>query len=337
MAATLHDVAAEAGVSFKTVSNVVNEYPHVREATRQKVLAAIDRLGYRPNLQARSLRLGRTGVIGLAVPELGLTYFAELTSEVIAAAERRGLVVLTEQTNRSRTREIEAVTGSRRRMTDGLILSPLAMEEADVADLRAAGPLVLLGEAFFPEGVDHISMQNVAAARAATAHLLRRGHRRIAAIGAHLDEQTGSAALRLQGYRAEIERAGLPWDPSLIGEASLWHRLEGAEAMRQVLARGPVDAVFAFNDTLALGAVHAIQTAGLRVPEDISVIGFDNIEEGSYSFPELTTIDPGRREIAELAVATMVERIADPEADGRRVEVAFHVVERGSVRDRSVT
>lgn len=335
MAATLHDVAALAGVSFKTVSNVINDYPHVRESTRQRVLDAIERLDYRPNVTARSLRLGRTGVIGLAVPELALPYFAELAAEVISAAEKRGLVVLTEQTNLSRGREMDALTGPRRLITDGLILSARELTDADVELLLSNGPLVLLGEALFPDTVDHVTMRNVAAARAATEYLIGLGHRNIAVIGADPDRSQGSAALRMQGYRAGLAAHGIPFDPRLVGVAPRWQRLAGSLAMQQVLRSGAeLEAVFAFNDTLAFGAMHALDEAGLRVPGDVSVIGFDDIDEASYSVPTLTSVDAGRRQIAEIAVDRLVRRIADPASSSERIEVDFSIVERESARRR---
>ena len=205
MAATLHDVAHLAGVSIKTVSNVINDYPHIRPSTREKVEAAIAQLGYQPNLTARSLRSGRTGVIGLALPELSLSYFAELADSVMAAAERRGVTVLIEQTGGDRARELEVLTSSRRQLTDGLLFSALGLGQDDARLLEVPYPVVLLGERIFDGPTDHVTMRNVEAARAATEFLLERGHRRIAVVGAHEGEVIGSAGLRLSGYRQALD------------------------------------------------------------------------------------------------------------------------------------
>lgn len=312
MAATLHDVARLAGVSIKTVSNVVNDSAAVRASTRERVLAAIGELDYRPNLTARSLRSGRSGVIGLAVPELRLSYFAELADSVMKAAERRGLTVLIEQTNGDRERELEMLRSPSRRFTDGLIFSVLGMGNDDAELLRVDYPLVILGERVFNGPADHVTMRNVEAARAATEHLLALGRRRIAVIGAHLGEVIGSAGLRFAGYREALDAAGVPFDPALVGYTTLWHRANGAETMRELLRSGvQFDAVFAFNDTLALGAMRVIQEAGLVVPDDVAVIGFDNLDETAYSIPALSTIDPGREEIAERAVEVLQRRIRE--------------------------
>ena len=313
MAATLRDVAALAGVSIKTVSNVVHDFQHIRPATRERVRAAIDELGYKPNITARSLRSGRTGVIGLALPELSLSYFAELADAIIQAAERRHLVVLLEQTGGGdRDREIAMLSSPRLQLTDGLIFSPLGLSTEDAALLNVGYPMVLLGERVFGGPVDHVTMHNVEAAKAATLHLISRGRRRIAVIGAHEGERIGSAALRMQGYREALAEAGIDFDPALIGNVGLWHRRDGAEAMRDMIDAGvSFDAVFGLNDALALGAMRVAQVAGLRVPEDVMFIGFDGLDETKYSLPTLSTIDPGRDEIADNAVRLLVQRIEE--------------------------
>ncbi|MBB2975815.1 DNA-binding LacI/PurR family transcriptional regulator [Microbacterium endophyticum] len=310
MSTTLHDVARLAGVSIKTVSNVINSYPHIRPATRERVERAIAELGYTPNLTARNLRSGRTGAITLALPYLGLSYFAELAAAVIAEAEKLSLVVLVEQTGGDRDRELDLLKSPRLKLTDGLIFSPLGMSQDDIDALTVSYPLVLLGERIFNAPVDHITMRNIDAARAATDYLLGLGRRRIAVVGAHEGEVFGSAGLRLRGYREALERAGIAYDPNLVSYATLWHRSNGARSMRELLDRGiPFDAVFGLNDTLALGAMRALQEAGRRVPDDILVMGFDNLDEAGYSIPSLTTVDPGQPWIARTAVQTLHRRI----------------------------
>lgn len=331
MSVTLHDVAREAGVSIKTVSNVINERPHVSAATRRKVMSAVATLKYQPNLSARSLRSGRTGVIGLAIPELSLSYFAQLADEIINEAESRGLVVLIEQTRGgNRERELEVLTSPRRRLTDGLIFSPLGLTEADVATQGAGAPIVLLGERSSSGAADHVSMQNVPAARAATSHLIDLGRRRIAVIGA----DTGEKALRFEGYRLALEDAGIPVDPELVVTVDHWHRSHGAEAIRQLLARGvQFDGLFAMNDELALGAIRGIREVGISIPDDVAVIGFDDVEEGRYSMPSLSTVDPGRADMAAMAVDALLERIngAVPEdAPARQLKTGFRIITRES-------
>jgi len=333
MSPTLHDVARIAGVSIKTVSNVINDHPHVRPATRERVERAIAELGYTPNLTARNLRSGRTGAIALAVPDLALSYFAELAGLVIAEAERRGVVVLVEQTGGDRDREFDLLRSPRLKLTDGLIFSPLGMGQGDGDRLRVPYPMVLLGERVFDGPVDHVTMQNVEAARAATQHLIAGGRRRIAVVGAHDGEVIGSAGLRLKGYREALDAAGIPFDPQLIGSTTMWHRSNGARTMHELIDRGvEFDAVFGLNDTLALGAMRVLQESGRRVPDDVTVVGFDDLDEAQYSIPSLTTIDPGQQWIARTAVETLLARIAAPAPDAspKLLLADFHLAVRES-------
>lgn len=334
MSPTLHDVARLAGVSFKTVSNVVNNRPIVRESTRERVLAAIAELGYRPNISARNLRSGRSAVIGLAVPELSQAYFAQLADDVIRAAEARGLVVLVEQTGGQRDREIEVLRSPRLALTDGLLFSPLGLRPGDAHLVTVGTPLVVLGERTFPLRVDHITMRSREGARAATAHLVERGCRRIALVGAHDGETATTAGLRLAGYRAALDDAGISFDPTLVAPIEIWHRSSGADAMKRLLDAGlRPDGVFAMNDDLAMGVIRAVQDAGMRVPQDVAVIGFDDVDEARYTVPSLSTVDPGRRQIAETAVEMLLERIEDHGVDSispRDVAPPFQIIARES-------
>ncbi len=336
-AVTMHDVAAVAGVSIKTVSNVINGYPYIRQGTRERVESAIAQLGYRVNLTARSLRRGRTGMIGLAVPELRLPYFAELADSVIRAAEARGVVVLIEQTSGNRERELEVLHGPRRHLTDGLIYSPLALGPDDRELLAVDVPMVLLGERVFGAPADHVTMDNVAAARAATRHLLDLGRRRIAVVGAHEGEVMGSSALRLRGYREALAEAGVPYDPALVAEAGTWHRATGAEAMRRLLEAGvAVDAVFGLNDALALGVLHELRLQGFAVPDDVAVVGFDDVDDAAFASPALTSVAPGREQIAQTAVELLLARVAGsaPE-EPVQVVADFELVVRASTAGTS--
>jgi len=332
MAVTLHDVARLSGVSIKTVSNVINDYPHIRPTTREKVEKAIAELGYTPNLTARNLRSGRTGAIALALPDLSLAYFGELAAQVISEAEAAGVVVLVEQTGADRDRELELLRSPRLKLTDGLIFSPLGMGQEDVAALDVPYPMVLLGERIFDGPTDHVTMRNVEAARAATEYLLSLGRRRIAVVGAHEGEVIGSAALRMEGYRQALDGAGIRYDDDIIGYTTLWHRANGADSMRELLARGAeFDAVFGLNDTLALGAMRVLQEAGRRVPDDVAVVGFDGLDEAEYSIPSLTTVDPGRDWIAKTAVTTLLARIAgEADAAPQTLLSDFRILERES-------
>lgn len=330
VASTMQDVARMAGVSPKTVSNVINAYPFIRDDTRARVEAAIAALDYQPNLSARSLRSGRSGMIALAVPELSLAYFAQLADEVIRAAAARHLVVLIEQTGGDRDAELEVLRSPRLQLTDGLLFSPLALGDDDAALINPRFPLVLLGERMVGTSADHVAMRNGDAARAATEHLIGLGRRRIAVIGAH----HGEAALRIDGYRAALDAAGIAFDEALVDYEGEWHRADGAAAMRKLLASGvPFDGLFALNDELALGAMRVLQEHGVRIPQDVAIIGFDDVEDGRYSTPSLSTVDPGKRQIATAAVDALEDRIRAQGTDplpARVLRSEFTVIQRES-------
>ena len=334
--ARLKDVAVLAGVSVKTVSNVVNDYPFVRPATRAGVQAAIIELGYVPNITARNLRSGRTGVIALAVPELTAPYFAELAHHIVSAALERGWTVLVDETGQIddtglHERERTAVAGIRRHMIDGVILSPLALSEADLAPY-AAVPLVLLGERLGPHLADHVAIDNRAAAREMTTHLLDEGCRRIAVIGAQPPPYGHTARQRLDGYRSALDAASVAYDPDLVLEVREWGREAGREATTAMMSRPePPDALFCLNDLLALGAIRALTDLGVRVPEDVAVVGFDDVEEARFSVPSLTTISPDKAAIAREAVAHLARRLDATQAwVPQEVTVGYRLVVRES-------
>jgi len=326
------DVAALAGVSVKTVSNVVNEYVHVSAATRLRVQGALDELGYRPNLSARSLRGGRSGLIALAVPELDLPYFGELARHIVNAAEARGWTVLIDQTDGLAEREQRVMDGIRAHLIDGVIFSPLASGPRELAARTDPTPMILLGERVHDGTMDHVGIDNVVAADAAVTHLAGLGRRRIAAIGGQRHRRGETARLRQRGYAAGLSRAGLPLDPALVMPSARYHRADGAAAMAALLELAePPDAVFCFNDMLAIGALRTLRDKGVRVPEDMAVVGFDDIEESSYSAPSLTTIRPDKERIASTAIALLADRL-DGTGDGssREVTERFDLVIRQS-------
>jgi LacI family repressor for deo operon, udp, cdd, tsx, nupC, and nupG len=333
---TQGDVARRAGVSPRTVSNVVNKFPLVSDELRQRVQQAIDELGYQPNVVARNLRRGRSGMLGLAVPELSLPYFSELAELVIAEARRRSYGLVIEQTDGDPERERQLLKQSERgHLFDGLILSPLGLPLAQIRQNAGSIPVVLLGEHIAGGPQDHVGIDNVAAAKDATTHLIELGHRRIAAIG-HQGKPSGETGqLRSAGYRQALRAAGLPVRNSLVVPTASFHRSSGAAAMERLLRLpSPPDAVFCYNDLLAVGAMRTILASGLRIPEDIAVVGFDDIEDASYTFPSLSTISPDKEGIARLAVARLLDRLNGDEATPASRSAEYRLVIRESTAGR---
>lgn len=333
MAATLRDVAEHAQVSVRTVSNVVSGYQHVSERMRRRVQAAIEELDYRPNPVARTLRTGRTGVLALVVPEIAVPYFAELARDVIDAAAEVGYRVMIDQTGHDHERERRLLTGADRTMLfDGVLFTPL-VTRAELAEMHAGPtmPLVLLGEHEFDGTFDHVAIDNLRAAQDATAHLVARGRTRIAAIGAQPAEDYTTPQQRTAGYERALREAGLEPLPDLLQAAAHYSRADGYRAAAALLERDHrPDAIFCYSDLLAMGAMRAVFDAGLSVPDDVAIIGVDDIEEGRYARPSLSTVSLDTPFIAREAVARIAARIDDPDVPAVEVTAPHTVLGRES-------
>lgn len=318
---------------MRTVSNVVSGYEHVSEKMRARVLAAIDQLDYRANPIARTLRTGRTGMLALVVPEIDVPYFSELARDVINAAAGFGYRVMIDQTGHDHERERELLTGADRTMLfDGVLFSPL-VTKAELLEMngRTSMPLVLLGEHVFDGRYDHVAIDNVRAAKDATEHLLSLGRTRIAAIGAQPLESYATPQQRTAGYEAALHEADLDTNPVYLQPAAHYRRADGYDAARELLQLQPrPDAIFCYSDLLAMGALRAVFDAGLTVPDDIAIIGIDDIEEGRYSRPSLSTVSLDTPFIAHHAVARVVARIDDPEVEPQEVVAPHQVIVRES-------
>jgi DNA-binding LacI/PurR family transcriptional regulator len=231
--------------------------------------------------------------------------------------------VVVDQTDGEPDREREMVMeGSRGALFDGVILSPLSLSQAELAERDSSVPLVLLGERIADGGFDHVAIDNVLAARTATEHLFSLGRERVLALGDQPYETGETARLRTRGYRLAHEAAGRAVDESLVVATPRFHRSEGARAIREWLdTSGDLpDAVFCYNDLLALGALRVLLGEGVKVPDDVAVIGFDDIEDGRFHTPSLSTVAPDKHQIAQLAVERLIARLSG-DADERPSEL----------------
>jgi LacI family transcriptional regulator, repressor for deo operon, udp, cdd, tsx, nupC, and nupG len=323
----LTDVAEAAGVSMKTVSNVVNGAEHVREETRQRVLAAIDKLGYRPNIAARNLAQGRSGVIALAVPQLDRPYFASLAARMLDEAEAFGWIVQFHQTGGRREAELALLTERHPARLDGIVMSPLGLTAEDTQNRDPALPLVLLGEKAGAEHhADHVGIDNRGAGKVATEHLLELGRRHVMALapGPRMDDE------RINGYRDALAAAGLPVDEDIVLATGGLRGQDAERTLGEWLDSGnpAPDAVFAATDWLAMGAIRALVLRGLRVPQDVAVVGFDDIPYDLATLPTLTTVAPDRVAIARLALQAL--RDQRPQTEPKRLQAPFSLVVRES-------
>ncbi len=330
--ATMKDVAALAGVSPKTVSNVVTGTVGVREETRIRVEAAMAQLDFVPNLSARGLRKGRSGIIAVALPDLATAFSAELVHRVVEAAHERGLAVQVEETATVPEREKELVSRARAHLVDGLILNPIRLEDSVLKYADRLPPLVVIGEVE-QSRADQVRIDSRRAAADATRHVLAKGARRIAVVGADDDPSvaTATSRSRLEGVHDALREAGIPRDPSLEINPMPWAMPGGADAMATLFRRGVAfDAVVAFTDSLAAGVLHALHDRGIRVPEDVIVTGFDDVEFSRFTSPSLTTVGFDRRAFADAALGLLESRIDDRSAPPRALTLSHHLIERHS-------
>jgi DNA-binding LacI/PurR family transcriptional regulator len=327
---TQQEVADRAGVGRRTVSHVITGFPHVSAEARARVLRAIDELGYVPNRAAQQLRTGRSGVIALTVPEIGVGYFGELGTLIVEEAASRGLGTVVAQTRGVRDRELTELERILALQPDGVIMSPLGLTSDDLASISARAPVALIGEHFVGRAggvVTPIAIDNVAAASEVVEHLVQLGRRRIAFLGMPGDSPRFNS-LRRTGARAALERAGLAAAADIeVGDFTWEHGYRAGAELAERVRAGQADAVFCVTDEVAIGVMRAVHDAGLRIPDDIAVAGFDDIPEGRYATPRLTTVAPDKAEIARRAVAAVLgespvvdpvpHRLAPRESTGR--------------------
>jgi LacI family transcriptional regulator len=316
---TLKQVARSARVSIKTVSRVLNSGTYVSDLTRRRVRRAIDQLGYRPNALARGLVTGRSRSIGLVIADIVNPFFPPLVRGIEDVAAARGYNLILCDTDEDPVRERAVVSVLLERQVDGLILCASRMPRSELARLaHDARHVVLVNRVLSHPSVGAVVIDNVAGARLATAHLLGLGHRRVAYLAG--PRLSSSHRKRLRGYRQALEARGAAFDPRLVAGGTV-SMAAGREAMAGLLRlQDPPTAVFAFDDLMAIGALEELRARGHRVPEDVAVVGFDDIDLAAFVDPPLTTVAQPTAEMGRLAANQLVDLIEGvPSRRARRV------------------
>lgn len=328
-APTIMDVARESGVSYTTVSRVLNGYEFVKAATRDKVLSTAEKLGYVPNQQARSLAGGRSNLIGILVPTLDNGYIAEIIRGIDEelAISNYNLILYT--THRHGGKESNYVATIVNGAADGLLLVVPMLSSTYLDALRQQHfPYVLIDQSDFAEKSPVVNATNWQGAYDATQYLIELGHRRIGFITG-LPELT-SAVERLEGYRTALADHQLPIEETLIVEGDFAEQ-GGYLAAKKLLALPTrPTAIFASNDISAFGAMQALRDHGLRIPEDISLLGFDNIPQASITHPKLTSVHQPLEQMGRMAVRMLLEQIENPDRPPRQLTLATRLIVRDS-------
>ncbi len=326
---TILDVAKESGVSYSTVSRVLNDFDFVKESTREKVLAAAEKLGYVANIQARSLAGGKTQIIGLLVPGLDNDYISEITSGIDQELAHSDYDLMLYTTHRYQGKESLYVRTVANGLVDGLIfIVPHDSQRYLEALPNQDFPYVLIDQIDNTYNSTTVDATNWQGAYDATSYLIGLGHTRIGMITGH--PKLNSAKERHDGYRAALQHHRIRYDETLVVTGDFLTR-SGYTGGQQLLSlKNPPTAIFAANDLTAFGVLEAIHQAGLRIPEDISVIGFDDIPHASLVYPKLTTVRQPLVQIGRVAVRLLLEKLDNPEQEARRVTLATELVIRDS-------
>lgn len=331
MTVTIYDVAREANVSMATVSRVVNNNPNVKPQTRKKVFDAIERLGYRPNAVARGLASKKTTTVGVVIPDISNSIFAEVARGIEDIANMYHYNIILCNADKRKDKEIRVINTLLEKQVDGLLFMGGAVTEEHIQAFKTSSvPIVLCATSDANESYPSVDINHEAAAADAVRNLIRQGHRRIGMISGTLEDPSNGYA-RYQGYKKAVEEAGIAFDESLIRIGN--YRYESGSEVAQYflgLSERPT-AIFAANDEMAIGAIHAIQDAGLRVPDDISVISVDNVRMASMVRPQLTTVAQPMYDIGAVSMRLLTKLMNKETVQEHRVILPHEIIERQSV------
>ena len=326
---TIIDVAQEAGVSYATVSRVLNNDPHVKPETRERVALSITRLGYTVNQQARNLAAGRSHIVGLLVPDLGTGYIGEIIRGIDEALAVAQYDLMLYTTHRREPKESGYVATLTQGMADGLLIVLPRNPANFMQTLRQFNfPYVLIDHQGTNEKDHAVGATNWQGAYNATEYLIKLGHRRIGFITGWMD--LGCARDRLAGYQAALRTNHLPVNPELVYEGD-FHQPKGYAGGDALLSLdNPPTAIFASNDVMAMGVMDAAHNRGLRIADDISILGFDDIPQAQNVRPALTTVRQPLEKMGRVATQMLLDLLSDPQKDVSRVELPTELVVRES-------
>ncbi|HKP85477.1 MAG TPA: LacI family DNA-binding transcriptional regulator [Blastocatellia bacterium] len=338
MPVTLADIARELGVSKMTISRAINNHPLINARTRERVLEVARRMNYQPNQHARALATNRSYLIGVVVPDLMNSYFAEVTRAIESVARPAGFQILICSTDGDAGRELGEVEALLHR-TDGLIISsvlPPAETKAYRKMIKEGARIVLVDRAMSNVRCSVVATDNSEVGRLATEHLIRLGHRRIG----HLRGDASSvSAERLEGYKQSLAKHRLRYDESLVRDCGLMES-EGYEAMRAWLSKGDAPgAIFAVNDATAIGAMQAMHEAGIKLGRDAALVGAGNIHYGDMLRVPLTTVSWSRNEMGRQAARLLVQLIEGKSqtSKAQRITLPPELIVRGSCGAKPVS
>ena len=331
MTVTIYDVAREAGVSMATVSRVVNNNTNVKPLTRKKVYEAIEMLGYRPNAVARGLASKKTTTVGVVIPDISNTFFSEVARGIEDIANMYHYNIILCNADKRKEKEIRVINTLLEKQVDGLLFMGGTVTDEHRDAFRTTNvPIVLCATSEATNTYASVDINHEKAAYDAVTLLLNHGHRQIGFICGSL-EDTNNGLARYNGYKKALESAGLEMREEMVRIGNLRYD-SGIDATKYFLGLEPrPTAIFTATDEMAIGAIHAIQDFGLRVPHDISVVGIDNIRMASMVRPQLTTVAQPMYDLGAVAMRLLTKLINKETVEDTRVILSHEVITRNSL------
>jgi LacI family transcriptional regulator len=331
---TLHDVAKHAGVSPKTVSNVINNWPYITDGTREKVQLSIDALSYRPSGLASSLRTGRTNTIGVMIPDITNPFFGQVVRGCEDVLYTAGYSIFLCNTGEDATKERRYLDMLVNRGVDGLLMvGSRSSAEVLTAVVHDGIPVVTVDSPPQHGNTTVIEIDNIGGAQMAVEHLIARGHTRIAHLGG---PQRLAAAHRLQGYCQALENARIPYDENLVLRCAPTIRGGFQSSLTLIPSEKPT-AFFCYNDLMAVGAMVACHQLDLNIPRDVAIVGFDDIAIASFVEPALTTVRVRQYDLGRLASDLLLERLSGKEQSQTQVQFPVELMIRNSCGARRLS
>lgn len=331
MAASIKDVAREAGVSIATVSRVLNNVDVVNDDTKKRVQDAIKKLSYRPNIVARSLKTQRTKTIGILVPDISNQFYPEVVRGAEDVANIYDYNIILCNSDSDLEKEKEYIRVLREKMVDGMLYmsSHLDLEILDLIDELELKTVLVETKA---PGEKHpsVTIDNRKAAYDATKYLIEKGNKKIAYIGMKKDRKN-AVAKRYEGYEKALADSGIELDPGLLYYGDL-KAPAGYKGVNAILENSEIDAVFCASDEIAMGVINALRDKGLRCPEDVDVIGFNDIYQASIFFPKITTVAQPMYDMGSVGMRMLIKIINNKPLDEEQYQLQYHIVERDSVK-----
>ncbi len=331
MASSIKDVAREAGVSIATVSRVLNDVDVVNEETKKKVLEVIDKLSYRPNIVARSLKTQKTSTIGIVIPDISSQFYPEIVRGAEDVANIYNYNIMLCNTDLDPEKEMEYLKVLKEKMVDGVLYMSNSLEPSIVELIKKLEIPMVLVETTSREGnIPSVTIDNEQAALDAVNYLIKKGNKKIAYIGTHEDEVNASA-LRYLGYKNALAENSIRLNENIVYFGGLKSR-DGYEGMLSILDKENVDAVFCGSDEIAMGAINVLRDKEIKVPEQVDVIGFGNIYSASIFYPKITTIAQPMYDMGSVGMRMLIKIINKQEIEKHHYVLNHELIERNSCK-----